>query len=618
MGPSRARGGGRAERWHACAWAFLAITALAAVLRFQAFSKVHANPYYDAAVRSMEESWHNLFFGAAEPAAGVSVDKAPLDLWLQVASVKLLGFTSTALRLPEALAGTAAVPVLYDLVRRLFGGLAGLIAALALAVMPAAVLTARSDTMDSLMMLCMVLAAWCVVRGLGAERHELAWLAGGGVALGLAFEVKLFESLVIVPALVALYLLGSSLAVRRRLRHLATAGLVFLVTALAWPVAVSLAPARERPYPLGSTDGSVWNVIFVFNGVGRLGQNPGVYGVGARRTAIRQSDRGLRRFFSASPTDYRSLIGTELLAALALGALALIAHASARPRGAWRAADRHRRAGAAFLGTWLVTGALGFSLISVMLPRYLEAFTPAVAGTLGVGATALGGLMHRRWLMPIGLVTVAAVSLNFLLRHQRGTFVSGAGVDEVVAAALVLLALVALLAAWRGVGPRLSGAFAALVAGLASVAILLPPADAARSLSLTGRQDSGTPGRRPVEQTARLSAYLRAHRGGARYEVATHGVGGVSALIVRDGLPVLFLSNLGRQPLVPLRRFVSLVRSGQVRYVLVGACPPRSHSSACDPTGNWTRRHGRDVSPAVGLPPQSLYRVGLGPARSHR
>jgi hypothetical protein len=48
----------------------------------------------------------------------VPVDKAPADLWLQVASVKLFGFTSTALRLPEVtaailvLGATAAAPAL--------------------------------------------------------------------------------------------------------------------------------------------------------------------------------------------------------------------------------------------------------------------------------------------------------------------------------------------------------------------------------------------------------------------------------------------------------------------------------------------------------------------------
>src|SRR5437667_1654023 len=111
----------------------------------------------------MSLSWHTFSYAAFEPGGRIAVDKPPFDLWLQVASVKLLGFNSLALKLPEALAGTAAVPLLYDLVRRIFGRGAGLASALALAVLPVTVLTARSDTMDTVMMLLVVGSAWLVV-----------------------------------------------------------------------------------------------------------------------------------------------------------------------------------------------------------------------------------------------------------------------------------------------------------------------------------------------------------------------------------------------------------------------------------------------------------------------
>ena len=54
------------------------------------------NPFYDAAVRSMRLSWHNFFFGAFEPGGERRRSTSRrVDLWLQVASVKLLGFAST-------------------------------------------------------------------------------------------------------------------------------------------------------------------------------------------------------------------------------------------------------------------------------------------------------------------------------------------------------------------------------------------------------------------------------------------------------------------------------------------------------------------------------------------
>ena len=107
-------------------WAIVAaITIAAAVLRLWQIGKVPPDPFYDAAVRSMTLSWHNFFFGAFEPGGSVSIDKPPVDLWLQVASVKLLGFSSTTLKLPEALAGIVSVPLLYEAVRRLWSPVPG-------------------------------------------------------------------------------------------------------------------------------------------------------------------------------------------------------------------------------------------------------------------------------------------------------------------------------------------------------------------------------------------------------------------------------------------------------------------------------------------------------------
>ena len=99
------------------------------MLRLIHIGKVPPDPFYDAAVRSMALSWHNFFFGAFEPGASVSIDKPPVDLWLQVVSVKLFGFSSTTLKLPEAFAGIARVPLLFAAVRRLWSPLAGLAAA---------------------------------------------------------------------------------------------------------------------------------------------------------------------------------------------------------------------------------------------------------------------------------------------------------------------------------------------------------------------------------------------------------------------------------------------------------------------------------------------------------
>src|SRR5437764_8521911 len=117
------------------------ITAGAAVLRLLYISRVSPDPFYDAAVRSMGISWHNFFFGAFEPSGSVSIDKPPVDLWLQVASVKALGFSSTTLKLPEVFAGVISVPLCFVALRRIWGSGAALSCALALAVLPIEVIT---------------------------------------------------------------------------------------------------------------------------------------------------------------------------------------------------------------------------------------------------------------------------------------------------------------------------------------------------------------------------------------------------------------------------------------------------------------------------------------------
>ena len=134
------------------------------MLRLIALSTVPDNLFYDAAVRSMTLSLHNFFYGAFDPSAATSIDKPPIDLWLQVIAVKLFGWSSVALKLPEAIAGTAAMPLLYDLVRRVAGPLAALGSAITLALLPTSVVTARSDTMDSVMMLLLLAIAWLLLR----------------------------------------------------------------------------------------------------------------------------------------------------------------------------------------------------------------------------------------------------------------------------------------------------------------------------------------------------------------------------------------------------------------------------------------------------------------------
>ena len=97
---------------------------------FQLGQNGFGNLYYASGIRSMLDNWHNFFFVSYDPGGFVTIDKPPVGFWLQVASAKLLGFTPFSVFLPQAIAGVLSVLLLYYLVQRHFGVVAGLLAAL--------------------------------------------------------------------------------------------------------------------------------------------------------------------------------------------------------------------------------------------------------------------------------------------------------------------------------------------------------------------------------------------------------------------------------------------------------------------------------------------------------
>ncbi len=107
--------------------------------------------YYGAAVRSMSMSWHNFFFAAFDPAGTVTLDKLPGAFWVQAISVRVFGVHTWAIVLPQIVEGALSVLVLYRIVRRLCGPTAAILAAVVLALSPAAVALNRGNISDTLM-----------------------------------------------------------------------------------------------------------------------------------------------------------------------------------------------------------------------------------------------------------------------------------------------------------------------------------------------------------------------------------------------------------------------------------------------------------------------------------
>jgi 4-amino-4-deoxy-L-arabinose transferase-like glycosyltransferase len=594
-------------------WAGLALlTALAAALRLTHLGKVAPDPFYDAAVRSMTLSWHNFFFGAFEPGGSVSIDKPPVDLWLQVASVKLLGFSSTALKLPEALAGVASVPLLFAAVRRMWSTPAAFAAALALAVLPVEVLTSRSDTMDGVMMALITLALLLIVRA--TENGSSAWLLAGAAVLGIAFDVKLLESLVALPGLAVLAYLGLPGSRRRRLLALSAAGAVYVVVALSWLTATLLVPAHDRPYAIGSTNGSAWNAAFVFNGTDRLsGKSPEpqstVYETGRHYPQATQSERDHIPIVPPSATRLLARIGPlsgerlglELLAALLLGIPALLCglRAGGGEETALEDRARMRRATAAGLAVWMLTGIALFSEMARLHPRYVEGFMPAVAAMLGTGvAWAASASSRARLLVLAGAMAVLLTYAGRLLYGRPDIW------WITLAGALGAVALAGL--ARMRVNPSLLSR-TLLSAGtltMALVAVLAIPVSTDVTLIDNNVSDAGYVGALPAEEQRLVSAYLRAHQGSARYEMAAESATQIGSLIVQDARPVVILTTYEARVFTGVAKLERLIAQGAVRYAFLNSYCGHEVSTvnaACAAPAKWIRANGTDVSAQAGL-----------------
>ena len=594
------------------AWAAVAlITVGAATLRLLDIGQVSPDPFYDAAVRSMGLSWHNFFFGAFEPGGSVSIDKPPVDLWLQVASVKLLGFSSTALKLPEALAGVASVPLLFAAVRRMWSTPAAFAAALALAVLPVEVLTSRSDTMDGVMMALIVLALLLIVRA--TENGSSAWLLAGAAVLGIAFDVKLLESLVALPGLALLAYLGLPGPRRRRLVQMLAAGAVYVAIALAWLTATLLVPAHDRPYAIGSTNGSAWNAAFVFNGTDRLsGKSPEpqstVYESGRHYPQATQSERDHIPIVPPSATRLLARIGPlsgerlglELLAALLLGIPALTTAFGGGAPGARAPQDgRMRRAAAAGLGVWMLTGIGLFSEMARLHPRYVEGFMPAVAAMLGIVVAWAASASSRARLL------VLAAAMAVLLAYAGRLLYGRPDIWWItLAGALGAVALAGLARMRVNPTPLSRTLLSAGTLTMVLVAVLAIPVSTDVTLIDNNVSDAGYVGALPAEEQRLVSAYLRTHQGSARYEMAAESATQIGSLIVQDARPVVILTTYEARVFTSVAKLERLIAQGAVRYAFLNSYCGHEVSTvnaACAAPAKWIRANGTDVSVKAGL-----------------
>jgi len=423
-----------------------------------------ANSFYSAAVQAGSTSWKAFFFGSSDAANFITVDKPPASLWVMELSARIFGVNAWSILVPQALEGVATAAVLYATVRRWFTPAAGLIAGAVLALTPVAVLMFRFNNPDALLALLLTLGAYAVTRAL--ESGSTRWLVLAGSLVGFGFLAKMMQAFLVVPAFALVYLIAAPTPLRRRVWQLLLAGVAMFVAAAWWVVAVVLTPAADRPYIGGSQHNSILELIFGYNGFGRLtGNETGSVtggaggGIGNAAGGSPWGPTGLTRLFSA---DMGTQISWLIPAALVVmvGALWL----SRR-----EARTSKLRAATVLWGATFLCIALTISLSKgIIHPYYTVALAPAIGALVGIGGTALwhqrDSLMARGFLS--GAIAVTTWWAYVLL--GRATF------ESWLRPLVLVVGIAAALGVW--VGKRGHRSFAVAIAAGAVVTMLAAPA----------------------------------------------------------------------------------------------------------------------------------------------
>ncbi len=531
----------------------------------------YAKSFYSAAVQAGSKSWKAFFFGSFDSSNFITVDKPPAALWVMDISARLFGVNSWSILVPQALEGIASVGLLYVTVRRRFSASSGLIAGAALALTPVAALMFRFNNPDALLTLLLVGAAYAVTRAL--EGGSSRWLVLAGVLVGFGFLTKMLQALIVVPGFAAVYLIAAPVSVRRRFAQLLASGVALFLAAAWWVAAVALWPASSRPYIGGSQNNSILDLIFGYNGFGRLtGNETGsvvgghVFGTtGTAATAGLGGGAGGQAGGSMwGPTGITRLFGSEMgtqISWLLPAALLFVVVLLVGLRRARRTDGR--RAAVLIWGSWLVVTGLVFSFAQgIIHPYYTVALAPAIGALVGIGVT---WTWERRTSLLARLSLAAALAMtamwSYVLLDRTPTWHPALRYG-IVFAGLATAALVAAGPPVWGRSPLVRRAIllAALAAALAAPAAYsaqtattaetgsLPAAGPAGSVSGAGAGAGGRGGfgpgcagasprarrlpRRPAprppgnRQQGRHRQHRRSRRGSSRHGRGRHGSGG--------------------------------------------------------------------------------------------
>ena len=558
----------------------------------------HANSFYSAAVQAGSQSWKAFLFGSLDAGNAITVDKPPASLWLMALSVRIFGLSSWSILVPQSLLGVATVGVLYASVRRTSGHAAGLVAGAILALTPAAASMFRFNNPDALLVFLLTAASYLALRA--AEKASGRLLVGAGVLIGFAFLTKMLQAFLVLPAFALVYLVAAPTTVRKRLLHLVAAFGATIVSLGWWVAIVELVPASWRPYVGGSENNSVLDLIFGYNGLGRIfGQGGGQGGM--------WGEAGATRLFDGVSGG---MIAWLIPAALLLGTVALVIIGRAHRSHPVRAAIM-------LWGGWLIVTGLVFSFMAgVYHDYYTVALAPAIAGLVVVAGEVL-------WRRRISRLARAGLSGTMIITAVWAFVVLGRASEPYSTLRWPVLIIGVLAAVGLLLAHRLPKALAGVVLGLALLGAGTGPAAYAVQTAATPHQGSivtagpvsgnsgpggqGAPGRARIGAGAAgggtfrggqpqqgsqapqdgaqggqpggdragvstdLVALLVGDASSYRWAAATTGSQGAAGYQLATGRPVMAIGGFnGGDPSPTLEQFQAYVANGEIHFYISG------------------------------------------------
>ncbi len=217
--------------------------------------------------------------------------------------------------------------------------------------------------------------------------------------MGLAFNTKLLQAYLVLPAFAITYLIAAPGRVLRRLGVLGIALVTVLVSSSWWVLVTALLPASAHPFIGGSTNNSALDLIFGYNGLARIfgntfGGGPG--GPGGFRGPARASRRRRRLLRHARPASASSTASSGGQVAWLLPVLRWSASASGLAMR-WRAVRTDpRRAATLMWGSgWWSPPPPSASCPGIIHSYYAVALAPAIGALVGIGVVELWSWRRR-------------------------------------------------------------------------------------------------------------------------------------------------------------------------------------------------------------------------------